>query len=254
MGIPLSHEQQAVALFDAYCKAVIQNKARRYWARIRARRAYEELSPDVEAIADSPLLVDFEPTYTILLGDIRADFGNERLYRAVQALKTNEKAVILLKYWHGYTDKLIALYKSGHVGYYIGNGYAVEWKGFSYGCVKTKVAGRGWTHWYKLPFIQYGAATEAPVTPDQPATPDVPAQPSTDYGTRLLRYRKGHTMLKGDDVLAVQAQLIALGFDPGTADGIYGPKSAAALTAFQKARGIEVDGIVGPDTRRELSK
>ncbi|MDD3244268.1 MAG: peptidoglycan-binding domain-containing protein [Eubacteriales bacterium] len=148
----------------------------------------------------------------------------------------------------------LALYKSGHVGYYIGNGYAVEWKGFSYGCVKTKVAGRGWTHWYKLPFIQYSATTETPVAPDQPATPDAPMQPSTDYGTRLLRYRKGRTMLKGDDVLAVQARLIVLGFDPGTVDGIYGPKSAAAVTAFQTARGIKADGIVGPDTRRELSK
>ena len=50
----------------------------------------------------------------------------------------------------------LALYKAGHAGYYAGNGYAIEWKGFSYGCVKTKVAGRGWTHWYKLPFINYG--------------------------------------------------------------------------------------------------
>ena len=61
-------------------------------------------------------------------------------------------------------------------------------------------------------------------------------------------------MIKGDDVLAVQARLIALGFDFGTADRIYGPKSAAAVTAFQTARGIKADGIVGLDTRRELSK
>ncbi len=47
----------------------------------------------------------------------------------------------------------VALHKSGHVGYYVGGGYAVEWRGFAYGCVKTKVAGRGWTYWYKLPFI-----------------------------------------------------------------------------------------------------
>jgi hypothetical protein len=56
----------------------------------------------------------------------------------------------------------LALYKSGHVGYYTGNGYAIEWKGFSYGCVKTKVAGRGWTHWYKLPVIQYGDIPSPP--------------------------------------------------------------------------------------------
>ena len=28
----------------------------------------------------------------------------------------------------------LALHKDGHVGYYVGNGYAVEWKGFAYGC------------------------------------------------------------------------------------------------------------------------
>lgn len=148
----------------------------------------------------------------------------------------------------------LALHKTGHVGYYIGGGYAVEWKGFSYGCCKTKVAGRGWTHWYKLPFIQYGAAAETPDVPAMPTQPGDATPPSTDYGTRLLRYRKGRSMLKGEDVLAVQARLLELGFDLGKADGVYGPKSAAAVTAFQMARGIKADGIVGPDTRRELAK
>ena len=45
----------------------------------------------------------------------------------------------------------LSLHKDGHVGYTLVGGYAVEWKGFAYGCVKTKVAGRGWSHWYKLP-------------------------------------------------------------------------------------------------------
>ena len=151
----------------------------------------------------------------------------------------------------------LALHKDGHVGYYIGNGYAVEWKGYAYGCVKSKVAGRGWTHWYKLPFIQYGAVA-APETPENPNAPEKPETPGDaskyDFGSRLLRYRKGRTMLKGDDVLAVQARLTELGFDPGKADGVYGPKSAAGVTAFQAARKIEADGIVGPITRAELRK
>lgn len=141
----------------------------------------------------------------------------------------------------------LALHKSGHVGYYIGGGYAVEWKGFSYGCVRTKVSGRGWTHWYKLPFLHYCEVSETPEIPTNPA-----AEPNTDYGTRLLRYRKGRTMLRGDDVLAVQARLIALGFDPGSADGIYGPKTTAAVLAFQTSKGIQTDGIVGPETRSFL--
>ena len=28
----------------------------------------------------------------------------------------------------------LALHTDGHVGYYVGNGYAVEWRGFNYGC------------------------------------------------------------------------------------------------------------------------
>ena len=47
----------------------------------------------------------------------------------------------------------LALHKDGHVGYTVGGGYAVEWQGFSTGCVKTKIAGRGWTSWFKLPFM-----------------------------------------------------------------------------------------------------
>ena len=147
----------------------------------------------------------------------------------------------------------LALHKDGHVGYYVGNGYAVEWKGYAYGCVKTKVAGRGWTHWYRLPFIQYGEVAK-PEIPEKPETPGSEDAPKYDFGMRLLLYRKGYTMPKGDDVLAVQARLTELGFDPGKADGVYGPKSAAAVTAFQAARKIEADGIVGPITRAELAK
>ena len=137
----------------------------------------------------------------------------------------------------------LALYKSGHVGYYVGNGYAIEWKGFSYGCVKTKVAGRGWTHWYKLPFIQYGDVS----------IPDTDKNPSSvDVGTRTLHYAKGRAMLRGEDVLAVQARLLELGFDPGNADGVYGPLTASAVTAFQTSRQIEADGVVGPITKGAL--
>lgn len=112
---------------------------------------------------------------------------------------------------------------------------------------KTKVAGRGWTYWYELPFIQYGEVdTPAPTNTDDAVT--------HDYGTRLLLYKKGHAMLRGDDVLAVQARLTELGFDPGKTDGVYGPKSTAAVTAFQAAAGIEDDGIVGPVTRGRLAQ
>ena len=54
----------------------------------------------------------------------------------------------------------IALRSDGRNGRVHWRGYAVEERGFSYGCVKTRVKDRSWTHWYFLPFIDYGAASD----------------------------------------------------------------------------------------------
>lgn len=49
----------------------------------------------------------------------------------------------------------LGLWKDGHIGVYIGNGYAIEAMGTRYGVVKTQVSKRNWTHWCKLPHITY---------------------------------------------------------------------------------------------------
>jgi len=54
------------------------------------------------------------------------------------------------------------LWKSGHVGVYIGNGMCIEAKGSAYGTVKTPVSGTGankWTHWLLMDYIDYGTGT-----------------------------------------------------------------------------------------------
>ncbi len=43
----------------------------------------------------------------------------------------------------------------------------------------------------------------------------------------------------------LQEALKALGHDPGPADGVFGTKTEDAVKAFQQAREIPVDGIVG---------
>ena len=56
----------------------------------------------------------------------------------------------------------------------------------------------------------------------------------------------------GDAVKTLQEQLNAKGFDSGNVDGIFGAKTYAAVTAFQKANGLGVDGIVGKLTWGKL--
>lgn len=56
----------------------------------------------------------------------------------------------------------------------------------------------------------------------------------------------------GSNVRTYQQQLAQRGFDPGAIDGIRGPRTTAAVKAFQKANGLTVDGIVGPKTMAAL--
>ncbi len=54
------------------------------------------------------------------------------------------------------------------------------------------------------------------------------------------------------EVLDLQKALKEKGFDPQGADGQFGPGTRQALIAFQKANGLEPDGVVGPKTRAAL--
>ena len=71
-------------------------------------------------------------------------------------------------------------------------------------------------------------------------------------GDRLLARRRPN--LRGDDVLLLQQQLNAVGFDPGRIDGIFGPDTETALLTFQRDSGIPADGICGPATIQTLAR
>ena len=57
---------------------------------------------------------------------------------------------------------------------------------------------------------------------------------------------------RGSAVAEVQTRLKALGYDPGPVDGIFGSGTEAAVKAFQRARGLVADGVVGPLTWGQL--
>jgi len=126
----------------------------------------------------------------------------------------------------------------------VGNGVVFEGKNFKSGNVLSELSNGKWTHWYYLPFLDYGDG-------DAPS-----ASTAVKYtlGSRLLR--KGS---KGDDVAHLQRLLVGMGYDLGSygekkdgVDGSYGDKTVKAVKRFQTFAQIESDGKYGSITHKAL--
>lgn len=132
-----------------------------------------------------------------------------------------------------------------HVGVYVGDGYVVEATGHARGVVKSKLSGRGWALWGKPRWISYADAA----TPAQPAATTPTASTLTVTGLPLLRYGD-----KGECVRSAQLLLIGRGYSCGRygADGEIGQDTYNAVIAFQRASGLQQDGIIGAQTWARL--
>ncbi|PSJ48898.1 peptidoglycan-binding domain-containing protein, partial [Pseudaminobacter soli (ex Li et al. 2025)] len=58
---------------------------------------------------------------------------------------------------------------------------------------------------------------------------------------------------QGAKVRELQGLLVRAGY-PVKVDGDYGPTTKKAVMAFQKARGLTIDGVAGPETMRALAQ
>lgn len=59
---------------------------------------------------------------------------------------------------------------------------------------------------------------------------------------------------QGQLVRTLQQKLLELGYDTGTADGVFGSKTEAAVLKYQTDNGLDVDGVVGDQTWSVLFK
>jgi putative chitinase len=57
----------------------------------------------------------------------------------------------------------------------------------------------------------------------------------------------------GPEVTDLQQKLKDLGFDPNGVDGHFGPGTTTALKAFQQSKGLQADGVAGPNTLAALN-
>ena len=84
--------------------------------------------------------------------------------------------------------------------------------------------------------------------------PDIPdsvmavtADPSAPTPEPVLR-----TGSRGDDVKTLQSRLYDLGYYTDEIDGQFGAGTKAAVIDFQRANGLEADGMVGTETKNVL--
>lgn len=134
------------------------------------------------------------------------------------------------------------LWKSGHVGIYLGNGLVVaEAKGIDYGTVISKVSDTKWQYGLTFSWIDY--EIEKPIESSK-----ITYKGTNPYTTPTIDLKKGST---GQNVKWLQWELIEAGYDV-LIDGDFGDKTLAALKSFQQSSKLVVDGICGPITRKAL--
>ena len=117
-----------------------------------------------------------------------------------------------------------------HTGLYIGSCRVVHAKGHAYGVVETALSGGGWTHW---------AAPNGLYTADQINAAGKAAMKGGEEKVRTIK--KGST---GEAVKILQQSLVNAGFIL-TVDGSFGKITEAAVKAYQEAKGLTQDGVVG---------
>jgi hypothetical protein len=113
---------------------------------------------------------------------------------------------------------------------------------------RTRVVGARYIRGYGLPdFAAWAGQKETTPTP----APVAPAQNNTKEVPKMEMLRKGS---KGYHVKVAQALLALNGYKCGSygADGDFGGATEAATRAFQKAHGLNVDGIIGDRTWSKL--
>lgn len=106
---------------------------------------------------------------------------------------------------------------------------------------------------YCLPDYASKATEDAPTEPEVPAPKKLAEKYGKEITVTLHQLSKG---CKGEEVRALQILLTGRGYDVGEAgaDGVYGAKTKAAVTACQRDNGLDVDGIAGKDTITALMR
>lgn len=123
-----------------------------------------------------------------------------------------------------------------HIGYVVNDALnTIEAKGRDYGVIKRSLNGSGTSYWNAF---------------GRPSLFADEINSSFDSYTwtvsRVLKLVS--PTLRGDDVKELQKRLSEKRYAVGTADGIFGSKTEAAVRAYQQTNGLTADGKAGKNT------
>ena len=136
------------------------------------------------------------------------------------------------------------LWKSGHVGVYLGNGKVAEALGINYGTVISDVSRRTFTHWLLFDWMKYDTV---PTTTKKSTT----TSKKNPYKEPTRTLTVG---CKGDDVRWLQRELDQSGFKCKI-DGQFGSETKKQLLAFKAKFGLTAtNATVGTKTISTLKK
>ena len=99
-----------------------------------------------------------------------------------------------------------------------------------------------------LPGLVKRRAAEAALFRSQWQSSPPPPSPSPQPSYPVFAGRIMGNGGNGDDVLAMQRQLVARGWLSIAPDGSFGPATESVIRKFQAEKGLGVDGLVGPKT------
>lgn len=74
------------------------------------------------------------------------------------------------------------------------------------------------------------------------------------FGASLLKIRRNRKLWSTHETRRIQRALKRAGFNPGLADGRFGPATVRAVEKFQGAKHLKADGVVGPLTWKKLKR